>query len=111
MAELRLGVVERPEQQDVLRGVRDVVLAPDDVADLHVRVVDDDREVVQRRAVAPDDQEVAADVRGVDLDLAADEVVPADRPRARPGTGCAGRRPSASRAARSSGVRFAQRPT
>ena len=81
VAERRDVVAERPEQQDVLRGVRDVVLAADDVADRHVRVVDDDREVVERRAVAPDDQEVAADVRGVELDLAPNEVVPADDPR------------------------------
>ena len=76
-----------------------------------VRVVDDDREVVQRRAVAPDDHEVAADVGGVDLDLAADQVVASGPLPAGPGTGVAAARPSASRAARSSGVRFAQRPT
>ena len=47
-------------------------------ADLHRRVVDDDREVVERRAVGADDHEVAAEVGDVDLDAAADEVVEGD---------------------------------
>ena len=111
MGEQRHVVPERPEQQDVLGRVREVVLAADDVADLHRGVVDDDREVVERRAVGADDDEVAAEVGGVDLDAAADDVVErddalpdaeADEPAARP---------SASRAARSSGVSVAQRPT
>ena len=78
MGEQRLRVAERPEQQDVLGRVREVVLAADDVADLHRRVVDDDREVVERRAVAADDHEVAAEVGDVDLDVAADDVVEGD---------------------------------
>ena len=75
MGEPRLRVAERPEDQQLLRGVGDVVLAADDVADLHVRVVDHDREVVERRTVGPDDDEVAAEVGHVDLDAAADDVV------------------------------------
>ena len=71
-------VAERPEQQDVLGRVRDVVLAADDVGHLHRRVVDDHDEVVERRAVVADDHEVAADVRDVDLDVAADDVIPGD---------------------------------
>jgi hypothetical protein len=71
-------VAERPEQQDVLGRVRDVVLAADDQAHLHLGVVDDDREVIERRAIAPDDHEVAAEVRYVDLDPVPDEVVPGD---------------------------------
>ena len=77
-ANCRRLVAERPEQQDVLRRVREVVLAADDVGDLHRGVVDDDREVVERRAVGADDDEVAAEVRDVDLDPAADDVVDAD---------------------------------
>ena len=87
--------------------LREVVLAADDVADLHRRVVDDDREVVERRAVAADDDEVAAEVRDVDLDVAADDVVERDdaladpeaerpaggpRPRARPARPASGAR-------------------
>ena len=49
VGEARHVVAQRPEQQDVLGRVREVVLAADDVGDLHRRVVDDDREVVQRR--------------------------------------------------------------
>ena len=60
--------------------LREVVLAADDVADLHRRIVDDDREVVERRAVAADDHEVAAEGIGVDLDVAADEIVERDHP-------------------------------
>ena len=40
------------------RGVGQVVLAADDVADLHLLVIDDDHEVVQRHAIGPDDDEV-----------------------------------------------------
>ena len=55
-----------------------MVLAADDVGHLHRRVVDDDREVVERRPVRADDHEVAAEVRDVDLDPAADDVVERD---------------------------------
>ena len=80
MREARERVAERPEQQDVLGRVRQVVLAADDVADLHRGVVDDDREVVERRAVGADDDEVATEVRDIDLDVAADDVVERDDP-------------------------------
>ena len=110
MGEGRDLVPERPEQQDVLGRVGEVVLAPDDVAHLHRRVVHDHGEVVERRAVGADDDEVAAEGGGVDLDVAADEVVEGDHAR-RTRKRMAPRRPSASRAARSSGVRCAHRPT
>ena len=51
--------------------------------DLHLLVVDHDHEVVERHAVAADDDEVA-EQRVVELDLAADEVVEADLLRRRP---------------------------
>ena len=51
-----------------------------DVADPHRRVVHDDGEVVERRAVRPDDDEVAAERGRVDLDVAADDVVEGDDP-------------------------------
>ena len=110
MGELRLRVAERAEQEDVLRRVREVVLAADDVADLHRRVVDDDREVVERRAVAADDHEVAAEVGDVELDAAADDVVEGDQALA--DAEPEGRR-TALGFARGAllGVRFAQRPT
>ena len=109
VGERRHLVAERPEQQDVLGRVRDVVLAADDVGHLHRRVVDDDGEVVQRRPVRADDDEVAADVRDVDLDSAADDVVPGDDALADAEAERA-LRPSASKAARSAGVSRAQRP-
>ena len=77
-------VAQGPEQEDVLRCVGQVVLAPDDVRDIHRRVVDDDREVVERVAVGPDDDEVPAQVGDVDLDGAADEVVEGHDTRADP---------------------------
>ena len=77
MPELRLAVAERPDQGDVLRRVRQVILAADDVGDLHRLVVDHDHEVVERHPVAADDHEVA-EQRVVELDLAADQVVEAD---------------------------------
>ena len=111
MGEHRDRLAQRLEQQDVLGRVADVVLAADHVADGHRRVVDHHREVVERRAVGPDDDEVAAEVGGVDLDPVADEVVPADDALAARGTAwpAGGPRPRAPR--RSSGVSDAQRPT
>ena len=110
VGEPRLGMAERPEQQDVLGGVREVVLAADDLADLHRRVVDDHGEVVERRPVAADDHEVATEVDDVELDVAADDVIEPDDAGADPEAKGAGR-PSASRAARSSAVSAAHRPT
>ena len=78
VGEARHRVAERPEEQDVLGRVREMVLAPDHVGHLHRRIVDDDREVVERRAVAADDHEIAAEVRDVDLDPSADDVVEGD---------------------------------
>ena len=48
--------------------------------DLHRGVVDHDREVVERRPVVADDDEVAAEVADVDLDVAAHDVVEGDDP-------------------------------
>ena len=78
--------------------------------DLHRRVVDDDSEVVQRRAVSANDDEVAAEVRDVDLDLAADDVVEADD--AGPDPEADGSRPALGLARGALlGVSAAQRPT
>ena len=46
-----------------------------------------DREVVERRAVRADDDEVAAERVGVDRDVAADDVVELDHARRRRGSG------------------------
>ena len=78
VGEHRFVVAEGTEQEDVLRRVGQVVLAADDVADLHRGVVHDHREVVERRAVAADDDEVATERRRVDGDVATDEVVELD---------------------------------
>ena len=83
MAEARLAVAERADEGDVLRRVREVVLAADDVGDLHRLVIDDDHEVVERHPVVADDDEVT-EQRVVELDLATDEVVEADRLGLRP---------------------------
>ena len=53
----RLGA-ERAEEGDVLRRVREVVDAADDVGDPHRHVVDADREVVERVAVRAHQDEV-----------------------------------------------------
>ena len=54
----RRGDAERAQDQQLLRRVREVIVSADDVGDPHVRVVDRDREVVQRGAVAAGDDEV-----------------------------------------------------
>ncbi len=91
--------------------LREVVLAADDVADPHRRVVDDDREVVERRPVGADDDEVAAEVRDVDLDAAADDVVEGDDALADPEAERGRADPRPRGRARSSAVSAAQRPT
>ena len=78
MREDRRRRTEGPEQQDVLGRVREMVLAADDVADGHGDVVDDDREVVERRAVGADDDEVAAEDARVDADHAPHDVAEVD---------------------------------
>ena len=53
----RLGA-ERREHEQLLRGVGEVVVAADHIGDAHLEVVDGDREVVQRGAVAAGDHEI-----------------------------------------------------
>ncbi len=77
----RLGA-ERADDVDLPRRVVDVVVAADHVRDAHVDVVDDDAEVVGRRAVAARDDEVVELGVG-DLDAALDLVVPGDGARER----------------------------
>jgi hypothetical protein len=75
--EARLSIAEGAHECDVLRRVRKMVLAADDVRDLHRLVVDHHREVVERHAVVAHDHEVPE--KGVvELDLATHEVVEAD---------------------------------
>ena len=80
-AEVRVGgrlVAERLQDLDLLRRVRDVVVAADHVGDRVVHVLDGGREVVGRPAVGADDDDVLElDVRH--LDATADDVVPAGR--------------------------------
>ena len=72
--EPRLAQAERVEQRDLARGVGQVVLAPDDVRDLHQRVVHGSGELVGGRAVGAHDHEV---LDGADRDahVAAGRVV------------------------------------
>ena len=77
MTEARLAVAEGADEGDVLRRVRQVVLAADDIGDLHGLVVNDNRKVVERHPVVADDHEIA-EQRVVELDLATHEVVEAD---------------------------------
>ncbi len=65
------------EEHQLPGGVRDVVLAADDMSDLHAGVVDDHGEVVGEAAVGALDYEVADDLRR-EGDRAVDEVVEGD---------------------------------
>ena len=69
---------KRPEEQDVLGRVGEVVLTADDVGDIHGHVIDHDHEVIQRRAVRASDDEIAAQLGGVDADVPSDQVVELD---------------------------------
>ena len=78
MREARQRVAQRLEDQELREGVRQMLLGADDVGDLHLGVVDDAGEVVERRAVGPDDHEVA-DLVGLLLDVPLDQVVDDER--------------------------------
>ena len=78
MREGRDRSLERPEERDVLRRVREVIVSAQDVRDPHVGVVHADREVIERVPVGAHENEVVERVRGK-LDPAADEVVDDDR--------------------------------
>ena len=67
----------RPVQRDLLRRVRDVVVAAQHVADAHVHVVHYHGKVVDRRAVGAQDHEVL-DVFALERDGAVHRVVPGD---------------------------------
>ena len=86
MRELRHRRAERAIQQDLLRRVRDVIVAAHHMRDLHLHIVGHDGELIGRLAVGAQDDEVL-DVRAVELDRAVDEIVEARRARRARGSG------------------------
>ena len=70
---------QRLVQQQLPRRIRDVILAPDDVRNLHQHVVDHDGEVVGGVPVGSQEHRIA-DHRRVEVDGPADEVVEHDLP-------------------------------
>src|SRR4051794_19929990 len=70
----RLAAPESVPQQQLLRNVRQVFVAPDDMTDAHVDVVDDVGQDEDRRAVAAHDDEIL-NGRKLDLSGATDHVV------------------------------------
>src|SRR5690606_28986185 len=68
---------QRLEDLDLGAGVGDVVLAPDDVGDLHVDVVDDRRQRIEEQPVLADQHRVGHG-GGVHLGVAARQVFPGD---------------------------------
>ncbi len=71
------GRAEGLVDHDLTRGVRQVVIAADDMGDFHHGVVDDGREVVRGRAIGAEDDKVV-ELLGVEGDLAVDGVVDDD---------------------------------
>ena len=71
------GRAESLIDHDLTRGVGQVVVAADDMGDLHHGVVDDGREVVRGRAVGAEDDKVV-ELLGVEGHLAVDGVVDDD---------------------------------
>ena len=63
MTEERRLPADRLVEQQLPRRVRDVIFAANHMADLHQRIVNDNREVVGRDPVGPDEDEIAYDVR------------------------------------------------
>ena len=72
--ESRRRGAERRVKQDVLRRVRRVVVAAHDVGDRHVDVVHDDRQVIGRVPVGPQDDQIP-DRGVVHVDRPVDHVV------------------------------------
>src|SRR5262249_22546602 len=70
--------VERSKDVDLLRRVRDVVVAPDDVRDAVARVLERRREVVGRPTVGADEDDIL-ELGARELDRALDGVVPSRR--------------------------------
>ena len=75
MAELRDRRPERLEEEDVLGGIGEMILAADDMRDRHGGVVHGHREVVERRPVRAHDDQVAAEDARVDLHAPANHVI------------------------------------
>ena len=75
VAEQRQRCAERVEDVDLPRRVVDMLVAAENVAHVHVPVIDDNAEVVGRNAVGPDDDEVV-DLLVRDADRSFDKVVP-----------------------------------
>ena len=70
------GRAEGLVDHDLTRGVRQVVIAADDMGDLHHGVVDDGREVVRGRAIGAEDDKVV-ELLGVEGNLTVDADVAA----------------------------------
>ena len=93
VGEHRQRVAERLVAEDLLRRVREVVVAADHVGDLHRDVVHDHAEVVGRRAVGAHEDpvvELARSKRHVAVDRSCTTVVPASGMRSRSAAGDAG---------------------
>ena len=71
------GGAEGLVNHDLARGVGQMVVAADDMGDLHHGVVDDGREVIRGRAIGAEDDEVV-ELLGVEGHLAVDGVVDDD---------------------------------
>ena len=99
--ELRHRRAERAIQQNLLRRVRDVIVAAHHMRDLHLHIVGHDRELIGRLAVGAQQDEVL-DVRAVELDRPVHEIVEARRPVGHAETDDARQSRSRSRAAISS---------
>ena len=77
VGERRHGRAEGLIDHDLTRGVGQVVVAADDMGDLHHGVVDDGREVIRGRAIGAEDDKVV-ELLGVEGHLAVDGVVDND---------------------------------
>ena len=77
MRKMRRGSAQRVIDVDLPRRVVDVIVATNDVSDVHVDVVDDDAEVVRRDAVGAHQHEII-ELRVGNGDRALDEIVERD---------------------------------
>ena len=80
VAELGRGPAEAPVEQELSRGARHQVVAPDHLRDAHGRVVVHDGQLVGGGMPRSGDDEVSAEPSRVELDGAEEEVSPGDPP-------------------------------
>ena len=79
MSEVRLGPAGLAIKQDLPGRAGHQVVAPNDLVHAHRMIIGDDGELIGEASVVSRDNEIAAQVRGVDGDAAEEDIIPLDQ--------------------------------